>query len=267
MSHKENIGWTKPILETWAKPCENERHIGSIKDLRPPRNNKLTFQLQRTFKTDLCGNFTPEPLCLLRRTDERPKGRNSCLRLRPRSVLVLSVSCWCLTKLIFTQKISFAEFSVATCRLKHPVRSHLCNLSFGKPLFRDTSIQETQNLFSYSLYLSPLLKGDLNSAERDTISGSQNLVLTAIQGTPWFSKRDWPQRRLISLVCTNHNDESFHKDTYFSPGGAQGSFIRGGSAPRSQPRPQGFSLKKWEKGKALGRRLPVINPCSNMKIF
>ena len=252
MSHKENIGWTKPILETWAKPCENERHIGSIKDLRPPRNNKLTFQLQRTFKTDLCGNFTPEPLCLLRRTDERPKGRNSCLRLRPRSVLVLSVSCWCLTKLIFTQKISFAEFSVATCRLKHPVRSHLCNLSFGKPLFRDTSIQETQNLFSYSLYLSPLLKGDLNSAERDTISGSQNLVLTAIQGTPWFSKRDWPQRRLISLVCTNHNDESFHKDTYFSPGGAQGSFIRG--APPRGPSlvPKAFPSKNGKREKPWG---------------
>ena len=136
MSHKENIGWTKPTLEIRAKPCKNERHIGSIKDLRPPRNNKLTFQLQRTFKTDLCGNFTPEPLRLLRRTDEPPKGRNSCLRLRPRSVLVLSGSCWCYTKLIFTQKISFAEFSVATCRLKHPVRSHLCNLSFGKPLFK-----------------------------------------------------------------------------------------------------------------------------------
>ena len=136
MSHKENIGWTKPTLEIWAKPCKNERHIGSIKDLRPPRNNKLTFQLQRTLKTDLCGNFTPEPLRLLRRTDEPPKGPNSCLRLRPRSVLVLSVSCWCYTKLIFTQKISFAEFSVATCRLKHPVRSHLCNLSFGKPLFK-----------------------------------------------------------------------------------------------------------------------------------
>ena len=47
MSHKENIGW--------AKPCKNERHIGSIKDLRPPRNNKLTFQLQRTFKTECAG--------------------------------------------------------------------------------------------------------------------------------------------------------------------------------------------------------------------
>ena len=118
-----------------------------------------------------CGIRTPPSrpsLCLLRRTDERPKGRNSCLRLRPRSVLVLSVSCWCLTKLIFTQKISFAEFSVATCRLKHPVRSHLSTSPLGNLYSRDTSIQETQNLFSYSLYLLPLLKGDLNSAERDT---------------------------------------------------------------------------------------------------
>jgi len=30
MSHKENIGWTKPTLETWAKPCKNEQHIGSF---------------------------------------------------------------------------------------------------------------------------------------------------------------------------------------------------------------------------------------------
>ena len=46
--------------------------------------------------------FRSELLCLLRRTDEPQQWRNSCLLLQPRSVLVLSVSCWCLAKLIFT---------------------------------------------------------------------------------------------------------------------------------------------------------------------
>ena len=32
-------------------------------------------------------NFKAEPLCLLRRTDEPQKWRNSCLRLRPHYVL------------------------------------------------------------------------------------------------------------------------------------------------------------------------------------
>ena len=43
------------------------------------------------------GIFTAEPLRSLRRTDEPPKGRNSCLRLRPRSVFssfgVVLMSC------------------------------------------------------------------------------------------------------------------------------------------------------------------------------
>ena len=46
---------------------------------------------------DMCGNFTAEPLRSLRRTDEPPKGRNSCLRLRPHSVFsffgVMLMSC------------------------------------------------------------------------------------------------------------------------------------------------------------------------------
>ena len=37
-------------------------------------------------KNRVCGDFTAEPLCSLRRTEE-PTWRNSCLRLRPRSVL------------------------------------------------------------------------------------------------------------------------------------------------------------------------------------
>ena len=74
----------------------------------------------------MCGNFTVEPLCSLRHTDEPQKGQNSCLRLRPRSVLVLSVLCWCLTKLIFTlSKISFAEFSVSTQCIFLLVRSFI----------------------------------------------------------------------------------------------------------------------------------------------
>ena len=55
--------WTKAVLssdgaflkseewspETWAKPCKNEQHIGSIKDLRPPKiSNQLTFKPQMT---------------------------------------------------------------------------------------------------------------------------------------------------------------------------------------------------------------------------
>ena len=28
ISRKENIGWTKPTLEIWAKPCKNEQHMG-----------------------------------------------------------------------------------------------------------------------------------------------------------------------------------------------------------------------------------------------
>ena len=46
---------------------------------------------------DMCGNFTAEPLRSLRRTDEPPKGRNSCLRLQPHSVFsffgVVLMSC------------------------------------------------------------------------------------------------------------------------------------------------------------------------------
>ena len=45
----------------------------------------------------MCWNFTAEPLCSLRRTDEPLKRRNSCLRLRPRSVFgsfgVVLMSC------------------------------------------------------------------------------------------------------------------------------------------------------------------------------
>ena len=37
MSRKENIGWTKPTLETWAKPCKNKQHIGSIKQIYGPK--------------------------------------------------------------------------------------------------------------------------------------------------------------------------------------------------------------------------------------
>ena len=58
------------------------------------------------------GNFTAEPLCSLHRTDDPPKGRNSCLRLRPRSVFgsfgVVLMSCK------FSRiTISFAEFNVS----------------------------------------------------------------------------------------------------------------------------------------------------------
>ena len=58
----------------------------------------------------MCGNFTAEPLRSLCRTDEPQKGRNSCLRLRPRSV--------------------FGSFSVVlmSCKVNfHVVRSALQN--------------------------------------------------------------------------------------------------------------------------------------------
>ena len=44
---KENVGWTKPSLDSWAKPCKNEQHVGSIKFKRPtaPKiSNKLIFK-------------------------------------------------------------------------------------------------------------------------------------------------------------------------------------------------------------------------------
>ena len=46
------------------------------------------FELNVRALKQSAGNFTAEPLCLLRRTEERQKRakRNSCLRLRPRSV-------------------------------------------------------------------------------------------------------------------------------------------------------------------------------------
>ena len=52
---------------------------------------------------------------------------------------------------------------------------------------------------TYSLNLLSLLKGHLYTRERDTFSGTRNLVLNSIQGTPQQSKRGWPQRGLISL--------------------------------------------------------------------
>ena len=45
-------------------------------------------------------------------------------------------------------------------------------------------------VFSWSLYLLPLLKGHLYSGEKDTFSGSQNPGLI----TPWH----WPQKSSIS---------------------------------------------------------------------
>ena len=104
--------------ETWAKPSKNEQHIGSIKELRPPKNsNKLTFKPQRTANqyaakrriykrpeqqkytlsrhTEFCkGDRTTWKLTF---RDEPQKGRNGCLRLRPRSVFgsfgVVLMSC------------------------------------------------------------------------------------------------------------------------------------------------------------------------------
>ena len=53
VSHKENLGWAKPILE---KPE--------------------------------CAGILRQSLCSLRLINEPHKGRNSCLRLRPRSLFV-----------------------------------------------------------------------------------------------------------------------------------------------------------------------------------
>ena len=84
------------------------------------------FEFMSGLQNRVCGNFTVEPLCSLRHTDEPQKGQNSCLRLRTRYVLVLSVLCWCLTNLIFTlSKISFAEFSVSTQCIFLLVRSFI----------------------------------------------------------------------------------------------------------------------------------------------
>ena len=58
---------------------KNEQHIGSIKDLRPPKiSNKLTFKLQRA-----ANEYAAKRR---RRAEEPQKGRNSCLRLTPGSV-------------------------------------------------------------------------------------------------------------------------------------------------------------------------------------
>ena len=64
----------------------------------------------------MSGYFTAEILCSLRRSDEPQKWRKRCLRYNTALFLVLSVSCWCLAKLIFTYSsaISFSEFKVST---------------------------------------------------------------------------------------------------------------------------------------------------------
>ena len=48
-------------------------------------------------------------------------------------------------------------------------------------------------------FVTPLLKGHLYSGERDTFSWSRNPGLTSIQGTPYHSKSDCPQKSLISF--------------------------------------------------------------------
>ena len=73
------------------------------------------FEFMTGLQNRVRGNFTAEPLCLLRRTDEPPERRNSCLRLRPRSVFgsfgVVFMSC----NVNFPRStISFSEFSVST---------------------------------------------------------------------------------------------------------------------------------------------------------
>ena len=57
MSRQEKVGWTKPTLDTGAKPCKNEQHIGSIKlkPTAPKVSNKLTFlKLQRINCKRIC---------------------------------------------------------------------------------------------------------------------------------------------------------------------------------------------------------------------
>ena len=120
MSHKENVGWTKPTLKPWAKPCKNEQHIGSIKDLRPQKViSKLTFKSQRTAneyaaKRRIYKRPDQQKYTLSRHTEFCKADRTTWkLTLRdepqkavygydPALFLVLSVSCWCLAKLIFT---------------------------------------------------------------------------------------------------------------------------------------------------------------------
>ena len=104
--------------ETCAIPCKNEQHIGSIKDLRLQKiSNKLTSKPQRTanqyaakrriYKRPDQKKYTLSrhtEFCKADRTtwkltfrDKPQKGRNSCLRLRPRSVFgsfcVVLMSC------------------------------------------------------------------------------------------------------------------------------------------------------------------------------
>ena len=54
------------------------------------------------------------------------------------------------------------------------------------------------------------MKGHLYLGERDTFSGSQIPVLTSIQGSPYYSEHDWPQRGLISLHWSQWLQYSLH---------------------------------------------------------
>ena len=106
--------------ETWAKACKNEQHIGSIKDLRPQKiSNQLTFKPQMTAnqyaaKRRIYKRPDQQKYTLSRHTEFCKADRttwNLTLRDEPQKAvygydpalfLVLSVSCWCLAKLIFT---------------------------------------------------------------------------------------------------------------------------------------------------------------------
>ena len=58
---KENVGWTKPSLDSWAKPCKNEQHIesGVIESIKlkrptaPKISNKLTFKQCKGAQTNI----------------------------------------------------------------------------------------------------------------------------------------------------------------------------------------------------------------------
>ena len=138
MSHKENMGWTKPNLKTGAKPCKNEQHIESIRDLRPPKiSNKLTFKLQRT-----ANEYAAKRR---RRAEEPQKGRNSCLRLTPGSV--------------------FGSFSVMLMSSKvnfHVVRSALQNYSgyiFAGQVFYRSYVLRHIRLRSIFAWFCPCFQG------------------------------------------------------------------------------------------------------------
>ena len=160
---KTNIG-------NMGKTMKNEQHIGSIKDLRPQKiSNKLTFKLQRTAN---------EYVAKRRRPAEEPqKGRNSCLRLAPRSV--------------------FGSFSVVLMSSKanfHVVRSALQNYSvyiFAGQVFYRSYVLRHIRLRSIFAWFCPCFQGWFCPSyiffvrhQRDTWT----LALSGTRNMTWFSE-------------------------------------------------------------------------------